>query len=715
MTKNKIKALLLAICIALPSMFAFTACGHKHSYSDDWSYDASNHWHACTGKECDETKDGAAHTISYTKTATTHQAKCSVCGYEAEAVAHTYVTKHDDTQYWQECSVCGYAQEKVTGTVTEDEWKSALNFEGVTNFHYINYANYTVREIKASETAASLVITNVSNGSLRDKKIYVVEGTDASEAVYKYTYTKANESDLSKDVWKKESVSIVKDKLFDLVNPKNNLSSILNSIESFDYDAETGTYVSKSDATGLKFSSTNLLSLKLKFANAKLVWCEYTLDMANVQPEYCVISYDETEVELPNLSAVSAEEWQRALSFDGLNNYTMEKTSTNSSASTEKISVTATSLKREVTTSGSTSTSIFDTEREERYAKTGSEEKYTRYEFNHSMDTLLGLSALSGAPANYVLPLINSFDSAEYKADEQIYYIQQAKILGSWVQDVKLTFNNRRLVKLEYDTTSGGRFTNTITYTYNNTTIALPTASETVTYVHHNSSFNSFYYKGVSLSAGENVFEIEISDDKYASNKIGGVYMLGGTFSVSSGSATISSITAKNASGTTITNEATDVTGLNNMIFKNLSAGKYYITITVSADCTGNFNLPFKNAVSVPYSTGFSLENVNLSSGDNWFVVEISDATHSDKKVEGSSTYSLTGKFTLTDESSTNLTITAKSSTDANVANSAKTGVGAVNGAMLFKTLTEGKYYICVNASAACTGDFSLSFALKNM
>lgn len=61
MSKNKIKALFLAICIAFPSIFAFTACGHKHEYSKDWSYDANNHWHICTGKECDETKDDATH------------------------------------------------------------------------------------------------------------------------------------------------------------------------------------------------------------------------------------------------------------------------------------------------------------------------------------------------------------------------------------------------------------------------------------------------------------------------------------------------------------------------------------------------------------------------------------------------------------------------------------------------------------------------------
>lgn len=688
MTKNKIKALLLAICLVIPTMFTLVACGHKHTYGNDWSKDATYHWHVCTGKDCNET----------------------------EKAKHTYVTKHNDTQYWQECSVCGYAQEKVTGTVNEDEWKSALNFENVTNFNYRLIGDISIIDIKANATSAIKTNHRVSTNKLVTKEIYAVEGTDDNQAIYTYKYNPKNESDLSKDLWTKTKSSKPVAELFSLVNPKSGFSSMLGTKNSFEYNAETGIYESTDTVT---YSGVTA-NMKLKFANTKLVWYEYIIATGSNEGStgYCDISYDETEVELPTMTSVTAEEWQNALSFNDLNNFTMEKTSTNSTVtSTEKISVTSTSLKREVTSGGTTTTNVFDTEHEQRYTKTGSEEKYTRYDFGINMDTLLRFSNLSGAPTSYYNSILNSFDSAEYKADEQIYYILEARIFNQNAINIKLTFSNRRLVKIEYITTvSGSNYTNTITYTYNDTTIALPTASETVTYVYHNSSYNAFRYSGVSLSAGENVFEIEISDDKYASNKIGGVYMLGGTFSVSSGSATISSITAKNASGTTITNEAT---GANNMTFTNLSAGKYYITITVSADCTGTFNLYFKQnndkayAVSVPYSTGFSLENVNLSSGDNWFVVEISDTDHSSNKIDGTN-YQLTGKFTITSEGSSNLTITAKDSKDADVANT-KTGVGAVNGAMTFKTLSAGKYYICVNASAECTGNFSLSFALKDV
>lgn len=52
---------------------------HEHSYATEWSYDANEHWHACTSEVgiCDANKtDVAAH----------DGALCSVCGYEVAGV-----------------------------------------------------------------------------------------------------------------------------------------------------------------------------------------------------------------------------------------------------------------------------------------------------------------------------------------------------------------------------------------------------------------------------------------------------------------------------------------------------------------------------------------------------------------------------------------------------------------------------------------------------
>ena len=59
-----------------------------HTYSDEWSSDATKHWHECTS--CDDKTDEAEHTL---------------------------VDKSDETNHWQECSVCGYKKD-----ITEHSW-----------------------------------------------------------------------------------------------------------------------------------------------------------------------------------------------------------------------------------------------------------------------------------------------------------------------------------------------------------------------------------------------------------------------------------------------------------------------------------------------------------------------------------------------------------------------------------------------------------------
>lgn len=69
------KKLLAFITAAMSVVFAFSlaACNggnettggngtHTHTYSEQWSHNDSEHWHTCTGADCDEVIDKAAHT-----------------------------------------------------------------------------------------------------------------------------------------------------------------------------------------------------------------------------------------------------------------------------------------------------------------------------------------------------------------------------------------------------------------------------------------------------------------------------------------------------------------------------------------------------------------------------------------------------------------------------------------------------------------------------
>ncbi len=115
--KKSIWALALAFMLVVPAMFLFSACGkHEHSFSSDWSKSETQHWHACTGKNCEEKSDLADHDFVWvTKTdAGVHTDKvetgtCSTCQYQKDrtiegsgANIHTWAWKANEHKHWQE-------------------------------------------------------------------------------------------------------------------------------------------------------------------------------------------------------------------------------------------------------------------------------------------------------------------------------------------------------------------------------------------------------------------------------------------------------------------------------------------------------------------------------------------------------------------------------------------------------------------------------------
>ncbi len=58
-----------------------------HSYGENWAYDASGHYHACTTKGCSEKTDQAGHTYGEWSTEGRISRLCTTCGYEQLAPA----------------------------------------------------------------------------------------------------------------------------------------------------------------------------------------------------------------------------------------------------------------------------------------------------------------------------------------------------------------------------------------------------------------------------------------------------------------------------------------------------------------------------------------------------------------------------------------------------------------------------------------------------
>lgn len=134
--KKKLPAILLALALVTGMIPTAMAEGesegggepsHTHVWSEDWSRDANQHWHACGG--CDEKSDAAEHSFDVvTDVAPTccqpgsRVSRCAICGYEvAETFGatgnHVYGSewKYDNVNHWHACTTSGCTATRDTG------------------------------------------------------------------------------------------------------------------------------------------------------------------------------------------------------------------------------------------------------------------------------------------------------------------------------------------------------------------------------------------------------------------------------------------------------------------------------------------------------------------------------------------------------------------------------------------------------------------------
>ena len=124
---------LLAILGAVAALSMFVSCDgntpddggneHEHSYQTEWSYNETDHWHACEGEDCAEVSGKEAH---HGGTAThSAAAVCEDCGQSyGTPISHSYtITDKDGEYHWNECA-CGAIDESS---------KVAHNYEAKTS------------------------------------------------------------------------------------------------------------------------------------------------------------------------------------------------------------------------------------------------------------------------------------------------------------------------------------------------------------------------------------------------------------------------------------------------------------------------------------------------------------------------------------------------------------------------------------------------------
>ena len=252
------KKLNLSLLIFLVSIsIAILSCSHEvhtHTYSAEWSKDASGHWHAATCGHTAEVSDKAAHSLgdwTVTKPATeeaegSKERSCSVCGYTATEVIEKLAHEHtysdswtkDATHHWhastcghevtegkaahsfgdwtvtkaateeaegsreRSCTVCGYtATEAIEKLAHTHKFAESWSKDGTYHWHAATCGHTTEVSGKAAHSFGDWTVTKAATEEAEGsrERSCTVCGYTATEAIEKLGHTHKFAKDWTKD------------------------------------------------------------------------------------------------------------------------------------------------------------------------------------------------------------------------------------------------------------------------------------------------------------------------------------------------------------------------------------------------------------------------------------------------------------------------------------------------------------------------------------
>lgn len=127
---------LLLLCLVALMAVCLASCAHEHTFSEAWSSDKSNHWHAATC-EHGEIKDSlGAHTDL------DEDGVCDVCNAETKHT-HTFVDEwsFDDDNHWK-AATCSHTEEKGELSLHSDDDSNGICDVCSGHVHDVNAAGY---------------------------------------------------------------------------------------------------------------------------------------------------------------------------------------------------------------------------------------------------------------------------------------------------------------------------------------------------------------------------------------------------------------------------------------------------------------------------------------------------------------------------------------------------------------------------------------------
>ena len=264
--KKRLLTILLSLVAATCLTFALTACGEKktecekngHSFSTEWTSDATDHWHKCAN--CNEVSDKAAHVYDNDVDAT-----CNTCGYERAAhTTHTADTvwENDETNHWHVCTASGCEEKLDTAAHTWDE--GAITTEATfVNDGVKTYTCTVCAKTRTESVAFECAEVPFEKSTVADKTYATITITDDTIGTY---YFKYNVSDVSMD--KTESYWIVVNKVGgiltqDDVNNCKIYDANKQTIKDTIYTQAAGQFMATREGTGEEYDDAETMA-KLK-------------------------------------------------------------------------------------------------------------------------------------------------------------------------------------------------------------------------------------------------------------------------------------------------------------------------------------------------------------------------------------------------------------------------------------------------------------------
>lgn len=100
---HKLLSIIIAAVILVGATCAIVlpiALSHKHEFATTWTYDGESHWHACTGKKCEEVNGKEPHAYD-----NECDDSCNVCGL-ARTAPHAFseTWTKDAENHWRACA-----------------------------------------------------------------------------------------------------------------------------------------------------------------------------------------------------------------------------------------------------------------------------------------------------------------------------------------------------------------------------------------------------------------------------------------------------------------------------------------------------------------------------------------------------------------------------------------------------------------------------------